>query len=118
MTGFVAGHVLLAGLGFVAIYAVATALSLPGGLVLSIAGGFLFGAVFATTLIVVGATIGATAIFLAARSAFGDLLRKRAGPFIAKLEAGFRENAFSYLLVLRLVPLPKHNRAYLRHWKT
>ncbi len=105
LTGFVAENALLAALAFMAIYAVATALSVPGGLVLSIAGGFLFGSVLGSTLIVVGATLGATGIFLAARSAFADLLRDRAGPFVAKLEAGFRENAFSYLLVLRLVPI-------------
>lgn len=105
LTGFVADHMILAALAFTAIYAIATALSVPGGLILSIAGGFLFGTILATGLIVVGATLGALAIFLAARSAFGDLLRARAGPFITKLDAGFRENAFSYLLVLRLVPL-------------
>ena len=105
LTGFVADHMILAALAFTAIYAVATALSVPGGLILSIAGGFLFGSILATGLIVVGATLGALAIFLAARSAFGDLLRTRAGTFITKLDAGFRENAFSYLLVLRLVPL-------------
>jgi uncharacterized membrane protein YdjX (TVP38/TMEM64 family) len=44
-------------------------------------------------------------VFLAARSAVGDALRRRAGPFAAKLEDGFRENALSYLLVLRLIPL-------------
>jgi uncharacterized membrane protein YdjX (TVP38/TMEM64 family) len=54
---------------------------------------------------VLAATVGALAVFLAARSALGDALRARAGPFVKRLEAGFRENALSYLLVLRLVPL-------------
>ena len=53
----------------------------------------------------VGATIGATALFLAARYAFADLLRAKAGPAIRKMEDGFREDAFNYLLVLRLVPI-------------
>jgi len=34
-----------------------------------------------------------------------EVLRRRAGPWISRLEAGFQENALSYLLVLRLVPL-------------
>jgi uncharacterized membrane protein YdjX (TVP38/TMEM64 family) len=54
---------------------------------------------------VVGATLGATMLFLAARTALGDVLRARAGPSLRKLEAGFRENELSYMLVLRLVPL-------------
>ena len=53
---------------------------------------------------VIGATLGATALFLAARAGLGGLAQ-RAGRFVAKLEAGFRADAFSYLLVLRLVPI-------------
>src|SRR5262249_6755980 len=44
-------------------------------------------------------------LFLAARTAFRDLLRARAGPWLARLEQGFAENGLSYLLVLRLVPV-------------
>jgi uncharacterized membrane protein YdjX (TVP38/TMEM64 family) len=84
---------------------VVTALSIPGAIIFSITAGFLFGTVVGATWNVIGATLGATAIFLAARFAFGDVLRNRAGPWIAKLESGFRENALSYLLFLRLVPL-------------
>jgi uncharacterized membrane protein YdjX (TVP38/TMEM64 family) len=54
---------------------------------------------------VIGASLGATMIFLAARTVLGDVLRARAGPFLQKLEAGFRENELSYMFVLRLVPL-------------
>jgi uncharacterized membrane protein YdjX (TVP38/TMEM64 family) len=64
----------------------------------------LFGAVLGTSLTVLGATAGAVAVFLAARSAFGDVLRARADSFVGRLEAGFRRDAFSYLLFLRLVP--------------
>ncbi|MEX0759481.1 MAG: TVP38/TMEM64 family protein [Tistlia sp.] len=105
LTGFVADNALLAALGFMALYALATALSVPGGLVLTVAGGFLFGALLSTAYVVVSATLGATAIFLAARTALGDSLRRRAGPWLARTEAGFKKNAFSYLLVLRLIPL-------------
>jgi uncharacterized membrane protein YdjX (TVP38/TMEM64 family) len=89
---------------FVAIYAVATALSLPGGAVLTLAGGFLFGIVEGSIAVVIGATLGATILFVVARSAFGDVLRAKAGPWLAKMEAGFKENAFSYMLTLRLIP--------------
>ena len=56
-------------------------------------------------LVLVGATAGAIGIFLAARHTLGDFLRAKAGPAIRRMEAGFRDNAFSYLMVLRLVPV-------------
>jgi uncharacterized membrane protein YdjX (TVP38/TMEM64 family) len=96
---------LLAALAYMAIYAIAVAFSLPGGLVMSIAGGFLFGTLLGALYIVIGATVGATALFIIAKSALGDFLRAKAGPWLQKMEAGFRDNALSYLLVLRLVPL-------------
>ena len=52
----------------------------------------------------IAATTGATLLFLAARTVFGDILHKKAGPWLHKLEAGFQKNAFNYLLALRLVP--------------
>jgi len=98
-------HTVLAPLAFIAIYAAATAMSLPGGLILTIAGGFLFGTWQGGLYVVIGATLGATAIFLIAKTALGDTLKRKAGPRMAKMEAGFKENEFSYLLILRLVPL-------------
>ena len=95
----------LAPLAYIAIYAVAVAISVPGGTVFTLAGGFLFGAVLGTVYTVIGATIGSIIVFLAARTALGDILEKRAGPTLRKMEAGFREDAVSYMLVLRLVPL-------------
>jgi len=105
LVDFVEQRMLLAVLTYLAVYALATAVSLPGGALLSIAGGFLFGPWLGTLWIVIAATIGATAIFLIARTALGDPLRHRAGPALARMEAGFDENAFSYLLTLRLIPL-------------
>jgi uncharacterized membrane protein YdjX (TVP38/TMEM64 family) len=90
---------------FIALYAAVAALSIPGATAMTLAGGFLFGTVLGTLCNVVGATIGATLVFLVARSAFGEVLQRRAGPFLKKIEAGFRQDAVSYLLVLRLVPL-------------
>jgi uncharacterized membrane protein YdjX (TVP38/TMEM64 family) len=91
-----------AGLFYIAIYAGLVALSVPGAAVLTIAGGFLFGPWIGTLCAVVGATLGATGIFLATRAGLGGLAQ-RAGPLVGKLEAGFRADAFNYLLVLRLV---------------
>lgn len=101
----VAQYGVIAGLGYIAVYALVAAFSIPGGAILTITGGFLFGPFVGAAYSVVGATMGATALFLAARYAFADLLRAKAGPAIRKMEDGFRENAFNYLLVLRLVPL-------------
>ena len=98
-------HAFLAPLLFVVIYAVATAISIPGGIVLTIAGGFLFGTWLGGLYVVIGATIGATAIFLIAKTSLGDALRAKAGPRLQRMEAGFRENALNYLLFLRLVPV-------------
>jgi uncharacterized membrane protein YdjX (TVP38/TMEM64 family) len=94
-----------AALLFMVIYTTAVAFSLPGATVLSIAGGFLFGTVWGTVGIVISATLGATVLFLIAKTAFGDALRAKAGPWLQNMETGFRDNALSYLLVLRLVPL-------------
>lgn len=102
---FVAGHPVIAPLAYVAAYAVATGLSLPGAIFLTLAGGFLFGTWLGGLLAVVAATLGAVGIFLIARTALGSALRDRAGPWLKRMEAGFKEDAFSYLLVLRLVPL-------------
>lgn len=86
-------------------YAVAVGLSIPGAAILTISGGLLFGVWWGSALAVTGATLGAVAIFLAARTALGDILRQRAGGWIARLEDGFRENAVSYMLTLRLIPV-------------
>ncbi|HET6521997.1 MAG TPA: TVP38/TMEM64 family protein [Geminicoccaceae bacterium] len=105
LLGLVEAWPLLAPLAYVAAYALVVALSLPGAAVMTIAGGFLFGLWLGTACVVVGATLGATAVFLVARTALGDFLRARAGPWLRRMEDGFRENAFSYLLFLRLIPL-------------
>jgi len=86
-------------------YVGATALSLPGGLVLSLTMGFIFGRSVGTVLVVIAATIGATLVFLAARYLFADAARRRMGALGEKINAGFTENALNYLLFLRLVPL-------------
>jgi len=105
LQAFVERHFLLAIAIYGAGYAIAVAFSFPGASILTIAGGFLFGLTSGTLATVLGATLGATGLFLAAKLAFGNLLRRKAGKTLRKMEAGFQENAFHYLLVLRLVPL-------------
>ena len=97
-------HAVLSALIFFVFYATMIAFSIPGGAVMSVAGGFLFGQWFGLLYNISAATLGATILFLAAKWAIGDVLRKRAGPWLQRMEDGFRENAFSYLLALRLVP--------------
>lgn len=105
LTAWVAAHRVLAGLAFVLAYALMVAFSLPVAVVATPVGGFLFGTWAGAGLSVVAATLGSVAVFLAARYAFRDLFRARAGATLARLEEGFRNNDFSYLLFLRLVPV-------------
>jgi uncharacterized membrane protein YdjX (TVP38/TMEM64 family) len=104
LRGFIARHLLLAILLYALVYIAVVALSLPGGVVMTLTGGMLFGWKIAAPVTVVAATIGATAIFLIARTSFGDGLSAKAGPWLGKLRDGFKEHALSYLLFLRLVP--------------
>jgi uncharacterized membrane protein YdjX (TVP38/TMEM64 family) len=105
LRGYIDAHKLLSLAAFVALYAAAVALSLPGGAVLTIAGGFLFGWLLGGVASMIGATIGATILFLIARSTLGELLAARAGPLLTRFRQGFQQDAFSYLLFLRLVPI-------------
>jgi uncharacterized membrane protein YdjX (TVP38/TMEM64 family) len=91
--------------GYMATYILAVALSVPGAVFLTIAGGILFGVWMGSAAAIVSATIGASLIFLVASSAFGGVIMRRAGPIAAKVAEGFRSDAFSYLLFLRLVPV-------------
>lgn len=90
---------------FVLCYIAVTGLSLPGAVILTLAGGFLFGSVFGTLLVNLGATSGATLAFLAARYMLRDWVEQRFGKWLEPLQQGFAENAFSYLVTLRLIPL-------------
>jgi uncharacterized membrane protein YdjX (TVP38/TMEM64 family) len=102
---FVDRNTLAAIVAYIALYIVVVALSLPGAVFLTLAGGMLFGVVVGGLAAALGATIGAICIFLVAKSAFGERLIRRAGPTAAKLVGGFCADAFNYLLFLRLVPV-------------
>jgi len=105
LAAYVSENLLFSLLLFVAVYAVLVGISFPGAWVLSLLGGFLFGTWLGGGAIVIGATIGATAIFLAARYAIGDFLKsKTSGNMIAKFEQGLKDNELSYLFILRLIP--------------
>lgn len=101
----VADHLLVTALVYAVIYALVVAFSLPGGAIMTITGGFLFGTFFGGSVTVIAATIGSVAVFLAARTALGDVLRSRTGGALARMEEGFKESAFNYMLVLRLIPI-------------
>ncbi len=104
LQGFISANYIMAVLAYIALYIAVTALSIPGGAAITISGGLLFGWLVGTFSTVVGATIGATLVFLAAKTSLGDLLKSKAGPWLKQLEEGFKENATSYMLFLRLVP--------------
>ena len=100
----VTAYPLLAPLVFGLLYVAATAFSLPIALPLSLTAGFLFGLPLGLLVVVSGASLGAILFFLAARTALGENLLARAGPGLRRMEQGFRDNAVSYMLFLRLVP--------------
>jgi uncharacterized membrane protein YdjX (TVP38/TMEM64 family) len=90
---------------FIGAYAMVAGLSLPGAVILTLAGGFLFGAGWATVFVNVGATTGATVAFLTARYLLRDTVEQKFGKWLGPFQEGFAKNAFSYLLTLRLIPL-------------
>ena len=104
LKGYIDNQYILSLLLFSLVYILTVALSIPGASILSLLFGALLGTFIAGILIVVSATIGATIIFLAAKYAFHDSLKKRAGPWLTKMQTGFNKNAFSYMMFLRLVP--------------
>jgi uncharacterized membrane protein YdjX (TVP38/TMEM64 family) len=105
LRNFIAGHAASALAGYIALYIAVVGLSLPVGAYLTVIGGILFGTVLGAVAAVAGASIGAILVFSIARSALGELLVRRAGGAAEKIAQGFREDAFSYLLFLRLVPV-------------
>ncbi len=89
---------------YLAAYVTLVAVSLPGALIMSLSAGFLFGPIGGGFAAVTGATGGSTVTYLVFRTAFGDALRRKPGAFLARVEEGFKQDAFNYLLTLRLIP--------------
>ena len=104
LQSFVHRHWLVGIAGYGLIYMATVALSIPGATLLTVLGGFLFGWLAGGVIVVIAATAGATVIFLVARTSLGDVMAHRAGPRLNALARGFRDDAFNYLLFLRLVP--------------
>lgn len=104
LDGLVKENFLIVLLAFIAIYAAATAFMVPAS-ALTIGGGFLFGVAIGAPATVIGATLGACILFLVAKTSLGEALKSIAGPFLAKMEKGFNENAISYLFTIRLIPV-------------
>jgi len=89
---------------FILLYIIQTGFSLPGGAIMTLAGGFLFGSVLGTLFVNLGATTGATLAFLVARYLLRDWVESKFGDRLGPIQAGFAKNAFSYLMTLRLIP--------------
>ena len=104
LADFVDRHGAWAVAGFMAIYVAAVSLSFPAAWALTIAGGLLFGWAAGAAASVAAATIGASIVFTIIKTSLGGVLARRAGPLAARLAQSFEEDAFSYLLFLRLVP--------------
>jgi uncharacterized membrane protein YdjX (TVP38/TMEM64 family) len=104
LVGFVERHPAASLAAYVGAFVLLIVACLPGPSVMTVAGGLLFGPVVGGAAALASCVIGATIVFLACRTAFGDWAARRAGPTAARIEAGFRSNAFSYLLAMRLMP--------------
>lgn len=107
LTAWRDANYLLAALGYAALYIAVVAFSLPGALIMTLTGGFLFGLAAGGALTLVAATIGATVIFVAAKTGLGDRLAARmgaSGGTMARLKRGLEANQVSFLLLMRLVP--------------
>ena len=104
LANFVAQHLLLAILTYMATYIAIAVLSIPGAAILSVVGGYLFGWMISAPVTLVAASTGALITFQIVKTALGEPLARRAGPYVNRLIRGFQEDAFSYLLFLRLVP--------------
>lgn len=104
LASYTSQHLFLALGAFILIYTVAVAVSFPGASILTILAGLLFGWAVGGLAAIIAATLGATIVFQIAKSSFGDVLAKKAGPFLNRISAGFKEDAFNYMLFLRLVP--------------
>ena len=102
---FVADHPVQAALGFIAIYIVVVALSLPGAAIMTLAGGALFGLVEGVALASIASTIGATLAMLAARFVARDWVRKRFPRAVEAVDKGIAKDGAIYLLSLRLAPV-------------
>ena len=105
LTAWVAANRALAVLTFVGVHTAVIAFSVPAGAAMTAASGFLFGVQLGAPAAMVGTPLGSIVLYFAARTAFYELYRARAGAALARLEEGFRRDGFSYLVFMRVVPV-------------
>ena len=105
LMAFVHAHPTESLLGYLAVYVATVALSLPTALILTLTGGFLFGAWLGGAAAAVGCTLGATIVFLISRLTTGDAVEAKTGPRVRALAEEIKKDAFFYLLTLRLIPV-------------
>lgn len=99
------GHQLAVIAGFLGVYVLSVALSLPIATVLTLAGGAIFGFWLGTLIVSVASTVGATLAFLGSRFLFHDWVQRRFGDKLQPLNEGIKREGAFYLFTLRLVPL-------------
>jgi uncharacterized membrane protein YdjX (TVP38/TMEM64 family) len=104
LSDWVDDNVLLAALAYLGVYAAAVALSVPCAALLTLSGGFFFGAALAGPLAVLASTAGASVLFMLVRLLMGADALDRLGPAAARIAAGLRRNAGAYLLAVRFAP--------------
>jgi len=92
-------------LGYVLMYVVVTALSLPGATIVTLAGGAIFGFSWGLLLVSFASSIGATLAFLTARFVLREHVERRFGAWLAEVNRGVERDGAWYLFTLRLVPL-------------
>lgn len=105
LANWVNSHFILAIIIFSLCYILIVAASIPGATIGTLIGGFLFGSILGTFIIVVSATIGATCLFLAVKLALGEYITKKIGSKVKFMERHFHKHSFYYLLSLRLLPI-------------
>jgi uncharacterized membrane protein YdjX (TVP38/TMEM64 family) len=105
LLSFVAEAPVRASILFMILYAAAVVISVPGVAILTVIGGYLFGWLHGSLLVLIAVTLGASGVFLLARSALGDYVRERAAPAVQRFGEGFRRHALSYGFALNVLPV-------------
>ncbi len=98
-------HYVLAPLAFSGIFIISVAIAIPAALILKVAAGFLFGFPLGAIYVLFSSTIGASLLFLSVKLAFCNLLNQKTNKWKDKLQLGFQQNPFLYLIILRIIPI-------------
>lgn len=101
----VSGHYLRSVAGYVLLYIVVVALSIPGATILTLSGGFLFGIIWGAVYVNIGATAGAALAFLFCRYVAGGWVQHKYGHKLHTFNRELEDNGYRYLLALRLIPV-------------